>query len=355
MKRILLLVVAMTMVYINSSAQQNLFHLKGAVDSSFNGKLIMLFTFTSSDIDKVHRVDTTIVNNGMFYFEGQPYVNNFSLVSVGNYPEPVLTGEVVLESGYITIKLDSVCHIRGTNLNDLYQQYKDSCKYIRNLYKDDVNIAISKEFAYKLPFLKENIQNAIGRTIFMQETYNFVTFDNFNPIYELADDTLKQQEKIIEALEYYKKKVKADNRWTSLIGQPYQSFSFTSMDGKEENLSDYIGKSKYLIIDIWASWCAPCRAEMPAWKEFIVKYKDSGFTILGISIDESQKAWKSAVERLDMPWEQAICGKDNTVLKDFYKVLGIPHTILINQEGKILGSKFNAHSLEQHIENGFLK
>lgn len=355
MKRFFFLML-LSAVCIVSLAQQRAFHLKGVIDPAFNGKPIMLFTFSASDINRVHSVDTTVVKNGTFYFEGQPYVNNISLVSVGNYPERVLTGEVVLESGYITMNLDSICRIGGTNLNDLYQQYKDSSSYIRNLYAADIQMLINKEFAYMHPFIKANIRNAVGRTLFDQRASSLVTLENFNPIYELADDTLKRQKRVVRALELYKKRDEVKKRWGQLVGQSYQDFSFMSMEGKEEKLSDYVGKSKYLIVDVWASWCAPCRAEMPAWKEFLEKYKDLGFTILGISIDTDQKDWKASVGRLDMPWKQVVCQKDKVVLDDFYKLHGIPHTILIDQNGKIvLGSKFNAHQLGQYIEQGIFK
>lgn len=58
-------------------------------------------------------------------------------------------------------------------------------------------------------------------------------------------------------------------------------FSFISIDGKEEKLSDYVGQSKYLLVDIWASWCAPCKAEMPAWKKLLEKHKEKDVMILG--------------------------------------------------------------------------
>lgn len=347
--------VILSVSYLISLAQSNSFYLQGTVDSSLNGKPIMLFTFNYLDINKISSVDTTTVKDGTFYFEGIPCLNNISLVSIGNYPNKVLTGEVVLESGYITMNLDSVCRIGGTKLNDLYQQYKDSCLRISDLYKSDFQLFSNKEFAYIHPFIKSNIRNAVGRTLFEQQALGMYTLKNFNSLYELADDTLKKQERVMQALKHYKKRAEVEDRLNSLIGQLYQDFSFISIDGKEEKLSDYVGQSKYLLVDIWASWCAPCKAEMPAWKKLLEKHKEKDVMILGVSIDVSRKAWETAVRQLDTPWKQFVCQKDKAVLDEFYKLQGVPHTILIDQDGIIVGSKFNAYLLDACFVQGVLK
>ena len=76
----------------------------------------------------------------------------------------------------------------------------------------------------------------------------------------------------------------------------------SAFDGKR--LSDYVGKGKYVLIDFWASWCGPCRQEMPAVKAAYEAYKDKGFGIVGVSLDNNKEAWVKAIADLGIEWAQ---------------------------------------------------
>ena len=104
-----------------------------------------------------------------------------------------------------------------------------------------------------------------------------------------------------------------------------------------------------LFVDFWASWCSPCRADIPHIKEVYEKYKDKGLNVLAISFDSNKAAWKSAVKKLKMPWEQLI------ELNGTNSDLGIPYGILLDSEGTIIAVRLHAQSLEEFLLKEGLK
>ena len=120
-------------------------------------------------------------------------------------------------------------------------------------------------------------------------------------------------------------------------GNAAPDFSLPDMDGKMVSLSDFSGNIVYL--DIWASWCGPCRSEIPHAKKLEEELKDSGVVFLGVSIDEDEKAWKKLIKDKDIPGMQLISkGSFDSDIAQKYNVTGIPHYIIIGADGKIVDS-----------------
>lgn len=118
-------------------------------------------------------------------------------------------------------------------------------------------------------------------------------------------------------------------------GMPVPVVSYPDEHGVLKGFEQYRGK--YLLVDFWASWCGPCRQAVPKVKELYAKYKDRGFDVVSISIDDSKKAWEKAMEDEQMPWNQWLSPDKNNTMKTFL-FSGIPTLYILNKEGKIVGS-----------------
>lgn len=118
------------------------------------------------------------------------------------------------------------------------------------------------------------------------------------------------------------------------VGNEAPGFAIKGMDGKEIELKNYAGK--YVLLDFWASWCGPCRREMPNVVKLYKECKGKNFEIIGISLDQKEADWKKAVKDLGMTWPQAcdfLVWQSPVSRK--YNLSAVPYTVLINPEGKV--------------------
>lgn len=162
------------------------------------------------------------------------------------------------------------------------------------------------------------------------------------PLYDKLDQSAKQTEagkKLNQMLEILKK---------SLIGKQMADFVQADTSGKQVRLSSF--KGKYVLVDFWASWCGPCRAENPNVLKVYNAYKDKGFTVVGISLDDKAANWKKAIRDDKMPWTQLsdLKGWKNEISVS-YGIQGIPSNLLIDPSGKIIAKDLRGIMLENKM------
>ncbi|RPE09504.1 AhpC/TSA family protein [Chitinophaga lutea] len=135
-------------------------------------------------------------------------------------------------------------------------------------------------------------------------------------------------------------------------GQPAIEFSQNDPEGKAVTLASFRGK--YVLIDFWASWCGPCRAENPNVVSAFNKYKDKGFTILGVSFDENKEKWVEAVKKDQLTWTQVsdLKGWANEVGK-LYGIRAIPQNLLLDPQGKIVAKNLRGEDLDSKLAELF--
>lgn len=193
-----------------------------------------------------------------------------------------------------------------------------------------------------LQLVRMNVNRFIGMNFY--DTYEEV-FQNFTP--EIKNSEKGRQ--MAENLQYFKQ---------SKVGSAAPNFTLQDSNGKVISLDEFKGK-QYVLIDFWASWCGPCREELPYIKELYKKYHQQGFEIISVAKDDKPDLWKKAIAKEKIEnWRHIFTSEDNrNIIKDYF-VNGIPHKILIDKNGVIIGKwkgsgENNKHDLQQLLKSIF--
>ena len=155
------------------------------------------------------------------------------------------------------------------------------------------------------------------------------------------EDTLRYQhfQEQVAALRHY------------ISGTPYTDLEVMTPEGRQCRLSDFIRRGTPAFVDFWASWCGPCRQAIPEVKRLSAQYGDR-LTILSISIDRDEQAWRRAMNEEQMPWQQLLLPKNGmNALAEGYQVNSIPYLLLINQEGQIVVSSHSPDDIHRAIDS----
>ena len=132
-------------------------------------------------------------------------------------------------------------------------------------------------------------------------------------------------------------------------GKVAPEFSYPTPDGKK-TLGPQDFKGKILVLDFWASWCGPCRAEIPHLKEAYKEYSNKGVAFFSVSIDKDDAAWRKAMKEENMPWAQAQAPKAGKDAMKQYQFSGIPYILVLDKEGKIVAKNLRGKALTDKLE-----
>ena len=133
-------------------------------------------------------------------------------------------------------------------------------------------------------------------------------------------------------------------------GTYFTDFTGVTPDGKELSLSELVGKTDYVLVDFWASWCGPCRRFVPVLKEIYSSMPEGRLQIMSCSVDQEEAEWRQALKEEDMPWAQ-VREDEAHPCSDKYDVRYIPHTVLIDSEGTIVGVNLEEPELQEILFN----
>ena len=128
-------------------------------------------------------------------------------------------------------------------------------------------------------------------------------------------------------------------------------FTLPDADGKQVAALNEVARHRLTILDFWASWCGPCRAEMPNLVKVYNTYKDKGLGIIGISLDEDRGSWLNAIDKMNMTWLQLsdLNGWDSSAARIF-GVNSIPATLLVNSKGQVVAVNLRGEQLERFVK-----
>ena len=136
------------------------------------------------------------------------------------------------------------------------------------------------------------------------------------------------------------------------FGQVPPDFALPDPSGKEITLSSL--KGSYVLVDFWASWCAPCRAENQNVKKLYAKYHAAGFDVISVSIDDNREKWLKAIKDDQLPWHQvsSLTGWKCPVANRLgvaYGMSGVPYTLLLDRAGRVVGHNVRGQHLEKKL------
>jgi thiol-disulfide isomerase/thioredoxin len=223
---------------------------------------------------------------------------------------------------------------------------KDTCaiKFLKNKYA----LAISNQFTKYHNFILEHPSSHVSVHLlnnYVHEIKDSVRLQFATSLLKTLTPTLSNSP-IAEAI-----KERIHQKTFPMVGKQFPPVALPDQSGKEVGISSLMGK--ITLIEFWASWCYPCRQDNPRLLKLYQKYKDSGFQIISISIDQNTGAWLQAVRKDKLTWPQfidvgpAYAGKASRL----YGIGNVPANFLINADGKIIFQRMDVEQLEQKIKS----
>lgn len=152
---------------------------------------------------------------------------------------------------------------------------------------------------------------------------------------------------LVKFKQEYKEKLAQKARLAE--GNKAPQFSYFTADGKKK-LGPQNFKGKILVLDFWASWCGPCRQEIPNLKKAYSTYHTKGVEFLSVSIDKDAQAWKKAMKEENMPWHQVLAPNAGTEVMKLYQFSGIPYILILDKDGKIVGKNYRGKNLTDKLD-----
>ncbi len=317
-------------------------------------------------------LDSVTLKNGHFTIGAKVDKPVLAFLKISGVPSDL---PLILEPGAdIKVDIDAE-HIRRSavlskGLNKKFFDYLDEVKMFRDkqeklakLYqaaekkgtdKEKTNILNryytiddeKHEFEYK--FIEENKDNMVGGLVFEAMSYDRAepNYNKLAKLYEGFSEEVKQMPNVKNA--YKNVKAKA----ATSIGSVAPDFSAPTPEGKMLSLKDAMGK--VTVVDFWASWCRPCRAENPYVKEIYKKYHDKGLNIIGVSLDKpgNKDAWVKAIKDDGLNWYHVSNLKywQDPIARELYHVESIPQTFILDKNGVIRAKNLRRDRLEAKIK-----
>ena len=342
-----LLIIALLCIAWAGQAQSKKTTIQGEIKSLAEGAVVELYYRANYTRDAA--IAKATVENGRFTLafeiDDPRYVNIESGPRTGNFSIIVEPGDQVILKGETLRGLQYSGSTAQKKLEELtiVLQREYSAKYRSAATEEEKAALMAEHFGEKIPQLIADNSNHFLAPILIYHYSGNVTPSEKQ--YAALSKEVKNS--------FHGKKLR-EYLNTFLIGKNAPEFTAKDVNGKEYSLRSLLKGNKYLLVDFWASWCAPCRKGIPEVKEFAKKYAKDGLVILSISTDAKREDWVKALEEEQMPWTNLL--DEDGSIKKAYDVGGIPSVFLINaKSGKIIFEKLYGEAIGKELKKVFGK
>ncbi len=238
--------------------------------------------------------------------------------------------------------------LRLDSLNKSFQMMMESYKMdskrmdsLSKLFEGPYNAIVESSSKVMVDKIKQNL-NMYSSLAAIQA----LEPDKYTDVYKALDEGLAKKYPNDANVKMFHTMV--ESALATAIGQPAPEIKLPSPNGEEIALSSF--KGKVVLIDFWASWCGPCRKEMPNVVKAYAKFKNKGFEIYGVSLDQDKDHWVEAIAKDGITWPQVSdLQKWGSQVVRLYNIQGIPFTVLVDKEGKILAKNLRGEELEKKL------
>jgi len=334
--------------------------IKGNITGAPDGEVVIIKIFNSDTLNR------GLIKSGVFIIEEKgPFIGDAVALVINN--ERVLKN-LFIEPGIIKItgnySNSNTVKASGTPSNDAWNEYlieiapiNKKIKNLKNAIEIEKNPTRKKIlteeklksydvfYNYRKDFAKKH-NNTIIAPMFLSESIYSLDYKGISDLVGLLDpntpenwytNRLKERADILSRIDY---------------GKSAPDFTLKNPNGEEISLSSL--KGQVVLVDFWVSWCKQCRIEEKSLIPLYEKYKQKGFTILGVSIDEDREEWIEAVEQDNLPWDQvsSLTGWECPVAKQYgmtFGITGVSYSILLDKEGKVCGYNLRGEELKEKM------
>ena len=319
-------------------------------------------------------IDSAVVTNGTFQMKGKAAKDAFLSIVVGdsdwnyllfndgvpiqiNFTDSSVTGSALNDKLTECDKRNSKAYAR---LSRLVEDFLALSKEDRDAAEDQFVAqyeAVYQDFAdTQLAIIEENKDNLIP-VAFIENVPEVQGYAKFNELVS-SDAPFAKHPYVVDLKESLEgamaEELKADDAKNAFLGQKFLDLEEADTEGNLHKLSEYVGQGKWVLVDFWASWCSPCKAEMPNVAAAYKQYHDKGFEIVGLSFDSEKNLWEKAIIEWQMPWIHLSDLKSwKSVASEVYAVNAIPDNLLIDPEGIVVARGLRGEALAKKLAEIF--
>jgi thiol-disulfide isomerase/thioredoxin len=369
MKKLTVAMIAVAAMGVLACSSNDAKYAVTAVNAPKDGAVVYLMDQITSE-----PIDSAVVADGAYQMKGKAAKDAYLMVKTDDFDwnflffndgQPVvLDYEAKTVTGSDLNNKLTECDLKNT---DAYNEYVKIVRDFEALSEEEQDAtmedfivkyraALKKYSDFYMNLIEENKDNLVP-VAFMERARSLASEEQFNELLE-SDAAFARHPYVLDLKrkieESEAKQKEAEEKKQAIVGQKFIDLEEADPDGNLHKLSEYVGQGKWVLVDFWASWCGPCKNEMPNVVNAYKKYHDKGFEVVGLSFDREKEPWVKAITDWEMPWIHLSDLKYwKTVASDVYNVNSIPDNLLIDPEGTVVARCLRGEALEEKLDEIF--